>query len=217
MILRHLVSNRPIAVKIGSCLVIMGLIAGGIAAAGLSGTDRLGTMVDATDVATGILVKTSSVSGHIDALLAQTGGRKAAADAKTDLKDAGDIVEELSNQYLLSYASSNDKRDGTWRKITVDLTDKRYPVKSAAQTTLVAMGLPGLPAVLEGLGSDSVDVRLACLGPATTVTKNGKLAKDVTFWKSGKADDRAKALTEWKAWAEAQNKPRDKDAPPAKK
>jgi len=41
----------------------------------------------------------------------------------------GDIVEELSNQYLLSYASSNDKRDGTWRKITVDLTDKRYHVR----------------------------------------------------------------------------------------
>ena len=62
------VSDRPISVKIGSGLVLMGLVAGGIAAASISGTDRLGTMVEATDVATGILVKTSSVAGHVDAV-----------------------------------------------------------------------------------------------------------------------------------------------------
>jgi Ca-activated chloride channel family protein len=59
-----------------------------------------------------------------------SGGRPFLVDAASELERVfADIVEELSNQYLLSYASSNDKRDGTWRKITVDLTDKRYHVR----------------------------------------------------------------------------------------
>jgi VWFA-related protein len=59
-----------------------------------------------------------------------SGGRPFLVDAASELERVfADIVEELSNQYLLSYASSNDKRDGTWRKITVDLTDKRYQVR----------------------------------------------------------------------------------------
>jgi hypothetical protein len=43
------------------------------------------------------------------------------------------------------------------------------------------------------------------------VTKNGKIAKDLTFWKSGKEDARAKALDEWKSWTETQLKPKPKD------
>jgi hypothetical protein len=30
-----------------------------------------------------------------------------------------DLLEELSNQYLLGYPPTNDKQDGTWRKIKV--------------------------------------------------------------------------------------------------
>ena len=127
MILRNLVSNRPIAVKIGSCLVLMGLIAGGIAAAGLSGTDRLGTMVDATNVATGILVKTSAVSGHVDALLAQTGGKKAKADAKAAIQDARVIVEELAQ--LASF-----DRDG----LDTALNDLDKTVDQLGQTSILA-------------------------------------------------------------------------------
>ena len=33
------------------------------------------------------------------------------------------VGRELSNQYLLSYASSNERRDGTFRKISVDVTE----------------------------------------------------------------------------------------------
>jgi hypothetical protein len=39
--------------------------------------------------------------------------------------------------------------------------------------------------------------------------------QDLTFRRSGKADDRAKALTEWKEWAAAQ--PTLKDWPAGKK
>jgi Ca-activated chloride channel family protein len=41
----------------------------------------------------------------------------------------GEIVEELSHQYLLSYASSNEARDGSWRKIQVEVSDKRLRVR----------------------------------------------------------------------------------------
>ena len=97
------------------------------------------------------------------------------------------------------------------------LTDKRYPIKSAAQTTVTAMGIKALPALLEGLASESVDSRAACFGPAMTATKNAKLAKDLTFWKTGKEDARSKALTEWKTWYEEQSKPKAKDDVPPKK
>jgi hypothetical protein len=96
------------------------------------------------------------------------------------------------------------------------LTDKRTSVKSAAQTTLIAMGQPGLPGLLEGLASENVDARVAAFGPASAVTKNGKVARDLTFWKSGKPEDRAKALTEWKEWTATQLKPKPKDAPKGK-
>jgi hypothetical protein len=35
----------------------------------------------------------------------------------------------LSHQYLLSYASSNEARDGSWRKIHVEVTDKSLRVR----------------------------------------------------------------------------------------
>jgi hypothetical protein len=84
------------------------------------------------------------------------------------------------------------------------------------------MGPAGLPGLLEGLESEKVEERVAAFGPAAAVTKSGKVSRDLTFWKTGKAEDRAKALTEWKEWAANQNKPKPKDAPkekdtPAKK
>ena len=105
------------------------------------------------------------------------------------------------------------KQPAAAKDVVPFLTDKRAPFKSAAQTTLIAMGVPGLPAVLEGLESDSADVRTAAFYPAATVTRNAKLARDQTFWKTGKADDRAKAIQEWKDWVDGQLKPKPKDLP----
>ena len=108
------------------------------------------------------------------------------------------------------------KQPAASKELVPYLTDKRTGIKSAAQSTLVAMGQPGLPGLLEALASESADERVAVYGAAATVTKNGKVARDVTFWKTGKPDDRAKALTEWKEWAANQLKPKAKDAPKGK-
>ena len=59
-----------------------------------------------------------------------SGGRSFLIDRVDELEAVfADIVEELSNQYLLSYASSNDRRDGTWRRIQVDVTGADYNVR----------------------------------------------------------------------------------------
>jgi Ca-activated chloride channel family protein len=76
-----------------------------------------------------------SVRDHVLAqVLAQmsdmSGGRSFLIDRVDELEAVfADIVEELSNQYLLSYASSNDRRDGTWRRIRVDVTGADYKVR----------------------------------------------------------------------------------------
>jgi Ca-activated chloride channel homolog len=59
-----------------------------------------------------------------------SGGRAFLLDDIKELdKVFADIVEELSNQYLLSYASSNDARDGSWRKILVELPASKHQVR----------------------------------------------------------------------------------------
>lgn len=60
----------------------------------------------------------------------RSGGRSFLIDAIDELdKVFADIVEELSNQYLLSYGSSNDARDGSWRRIVVELTEGEHQVR----------------------------------------------------------------------------------------
>jgi Ca-activated chloride channel family protein len=69
-------------------------------------------------------VKDKALAGILQHLAEMSGGRAFLIDRAAQLSQVfGDIVEELSNQYLLSYASSNGKRDGTWRKIAVDVTE----------------------------------------------------------------------------------------------
>jgi Ca-activated chloride channel family protein len=51
-----------------------------------------------------------------------TGGRAIFTDSVDELQDAfTELLDELSNQYLLGYQSSNSKRDDQWRKIKVDV------------------------------------------------------------------------------------------------
>jgi Ca-activated chloride channel family protein len=69
-------------------------------------------------------VKDKALAGILQHLAEMSGGRAFLIDRAAQLSQVfGDIVEELSNQYLLSYASSNEKRDGTFRRISVDLTE----------------------------------------------------------------------------------------------
>ncbi|HWF87780.1 MAG TPA: VWA domain-containing protein [Pyrinomonadaceae bacterium] len=53
-----------------------------------------------------------------------TGGRAFFPDKKFDLDAAfAEIERELRTQYLIAYSSTNKKRDGSYRKITIEITN----------------------------------------------------------------------------------------------
>jgi Ca-activated chloride channel family protein len=59
-----------------------------------------------------------------------TGGRALFTDSIDELHAAfADLLDELSNQYLLGYQSTNSKRDDAWRKIKVDV-DGHHDVRA---------------------------------------------------------------------------------------
>jgi hypothetical protein len=166
------------------------------------------------------------------AQLKEKGITKANAESvAVALKKIGTTTSSKAEETIVPYAKDDSapeavqrgailalaKQPNAAKELVPYLTDKRFAIQSAASTTLIAMGLPGLPAVLDGLASEEVGVRAACFGPAMTITKNGKVAKDLTFWKTGKSDAREKALETWKEWAADQLKPKSKDLPAAKK
>ena len=59
-----------------------------------------------------------------------TGGRALFTDSIDELHTAfADLLDELSNQYLFGYQSTNSKRDDAWRKIKVDV-DGHHDVRA---------------------------------------------------------------------------------------
>jgi Ca-activated chloride channel homolog len=55
-------------------------------------------------------------------LAQETGGRAFFIQRVEELKDVyGQISDELSSQYTLGYASKNGRRDGSWRRIVVQV------------------------------------------------------------------------------------------------
>ena len=57
----------------------------------------------------------------------RTGGRAFFPDKKFDLDAAfTEIEQELRTQYLLAYTSTNKKRDGSYRKITIEITNPDF-------------------------------------------------------------------------------------------
>ena len=62
--------------------------------------------------------------GALKDLAQKTGGRAFFPDKKFDLNAAfAEIEKELRTQYLIAYSSTNKKRDGSYRKITIELTN----------------------------------------------------------------------------------------------
>jgi Ca-activated chloride channel family protein len=87
---------------------------------------------DATIYAIGLgrSVTNRALAAGLERMTAMSGGRAFIVDDVKELNRVfGEIIEELSHQYLLSYASSNEARDGSWRKIQVEVTDKRLRVR----------------------------------------------------------------------------------------
>jgi Ca-activated chloride channel family protein len=75
-------------------------------------------------------VRDRALAGVMARMSEVSGGRAFLIDDIRELDTVfSDIVEELSNQYLLSYGSSNDARDGSWRRIVVELKDGKHQVR----------------------------------------------------------------------------------------
>jgi len=62
--------------------------------------------------------------GALRDLAQRTGGRAFFPDKKLDLTAAfAEIEQELRTQYLIAYSSTNKRRDGAYRKITIEITN----------------------------------------------------------------------------------------------
>ena len=66
----------------------------------------------------------------MERLSVPTGGRALFTDSTDELHAAfADLLDELSNQYLLGYQSTNSRRDDAWRKIKVNV-DGHHDVRA---------------------------------------------------------------------------------------
>ena len=75
-------------------------------------------------------VTMESLRKIMERLSVPTGGRALFTDSVDELHTAfADLLDELSNQYLVGYQSTNSKRDDAWRKIKVDV-DGRHDVRA---------------------------------------------------------------------------------------
>jgi VWFA-related protein len=75
-------------------------------------------------------VTLESLKKVMERLSTPSGGRAFFTENIETLHDAfTDLLEELSNQYLLGYASTNTKRDDAWRRIKVDV-DGHHDVRA---------------------------------------------------------------------------------------
>ena len=75
-------------------------------------------------------VTMDSLKKVMERLSAPTGGRAIFTDSLDELHTAfADLLDELSNQYLLGYQSSNNRRDDAWRRIRVDV-DGHHEVRA---------------------------------------------------------------------------------------
>jgi Ca-activated chloride channel family protein len=66
----------------------------------------------------------------LERLARKTGGRAFFQEEKELEGVFGNILEELSNQYLLGYVPKNSRRDGAWRAVRVELSDKGLHVRA---------------------------------------------------------------------------------------
>jgi Ca-activated chloride channel family protein len=75
-------------------------------------------------------VTLESLKKIMERLSRPTGGRAYFTENVDTLHEAfAGLLDELSNQYLLGYASTNGKRDDTWRRIKVDV-DGQHDVRA---------------------------------------------------------------------------------------
>ena len=82
-------------------------------------------------VALGRGVREAALKSGIEKLVELSGGRPLFVERSEELdKPFAEILEELSNQYIIGYESTNTKRDGKWREVKVEIPDKGYTVRA---------------------------------------------------------------------------------------
>jgi Ca-activated chloride channel family protein len=82
-------------------------------------------------VALGRGVKEAQLKSGIERLVDLSGGRALFVERSEQLDEPfQEILEELSNQYILGYESSNTQRNGRWREVKLEVPDSGYSVRS---------------------------------------------------------------------------------------
>jgi Ca-activated chloride channel family protein len=85
--------------------------------------------------------RAADLTRQLSRLADTSGGRAVMAPDTSALPAAfADVVDELSHQYVLSYSPTNDKRDGTWRALTVEVPGR--DVRLRARQGYRATGAP---------------------------------------------------------------------------
>jgi VWFA-related protein len=65
--------------------------------------------------------------GELRTVAERTGGRAFFPKKEPELKVAfSEIERELRSQYLIAYSSTNKKRDGGYRKLTIELNNPEF-------------------------------------------------------------------------------------------
>ena len=82
-------------------------------------------------VALGRGVKEAQLKSGIERLVDLSGGRALFVERSDQLDEPfAEILEELSNQYILGYESTNTKRNGSWREVKLEIPGTGYSVRS---------------------------------------------------------------------------------------
>jgi VWFA-related protein len=102
----------------------------------LSGRDAALARVQATDamlftVAFGRGANVSDLRQRLTSYARASGGRAFFAQTSTELDGVfAEIVDELANQYMLSYIPPSVRRDGSWHAIKVQVKNPKYKVRA---------------------------------------------------------------------------------------
>jgi Ca-activated chloride channel family protein len=98
--------------------------------------DRVRTRMETSDatvytIGLGRGIREDTLKNVLQRLATMSGGRSFVTEKIDRLQRAFDeIIDELSGQYLLAYVPSNDRRDGTWRRIQVEVSNGQYQVRA---------------------------------------------------------------------------------------
>lgn len=82
-------------------------------------------------VALGRGVREQQLKSGIEKLVDLSGGRALFVERSEQLDQPfAEILEELSNQYILGYESKNTARNGTWREVKLEIPGTNYTVRA---------------------------------------------------------------------------------------